>query len=44
MDVITADLDGGSVSCPINLEIPQLPDPYYTEVVDSLFHVINFLS
>ncbi|CAH8512381.1 unnamed protein product [Schistosoma turkestanicum] len=41
VDVFVADLDGGSVVCPENTPVPQLPDPYFTEVVESLFHILS---
>ncbi|CAL8101323.1 unnamed protein product [Calicophoron daubneyi] len=40
-DVFVVDLDGGSVACPENISVPQLPEPYFKEVVDSLFHVLT---
>lgn len=39
LDVFVVDLDGGSVACPENLPVPQLPEPYFNEVVESLFQV-----
>ncbi|CAH8857832.1 unnamed protein product [Trichobilharzia szidati] len=41
VDVFVADLDGGSVACPENIPIPQLPDPYFTEVVENLFQILS---
>ncbi|KAF8561412.1 hypothetical protein P879_03099 [Paragonimus westermani] len=41
VDVFVADLDGGSVACPDNIPVPQLPEPYFQEVVDSLFQILN---
>ncbi|CAH8574882.1 unnamed protein product [Schistosoma haematobium] len=41
VDVFVADLDGGSVVCPENIPIPQLPDPYFTEVVENLFQILS---
>uniref|UniRef100_A0A5K4FFU9 Myotubularin-related protein 13 n=1 Tax=Schistosoma mansoni TaxID=6183 RepID=A0A5K4FFU9_SCHMA len=41
VDVFVTDLDGGSVVCPENIPIPQLPDPYFTEVVENLFQILS---
>ncbi|VDP70419.1 unnamed protein product [Echinostoma caproni] len=40
-DVFVVDLDGGSVACPENLPVPQLPEPYFNEVVESLFQILS---
>ncbi|TGZ55039.1 hypothetical protein CRM22_010521 [Opisthorchis felineus] len=41
VDVFIADLDGGSVTCPENIPVPQLPEPYFEQVVESLFQILS---
>ncbi len=43
-DVFIADLDVGRVICPENLPLPQIPQPFLTEAVQSLFHVGSFIK
>uniref|UniRef100_H2Y621 Myotubularin-related protein 13 n=1 Tax=Ciona savignyi TaxID=51511 RepID=H2Y621_CIOSA len=40
LDVITVDLDGGVISIPECVNIPMIPEPYYTNVVEALTKVL----
>uniref|UniRef100_A0A5K3EUF0 UDENN domain-containing protein n=2 Tax=Mesocestoides corti TaxID=53468 RepID=A0A5K3EUF0_MESCO len=40
-DVFIADLDVGRVICPENLPLPQIPQPFLTEAIQSLFHILS---
>ncbi|VDL19628.1 unnamed protein product [Hymenolepis diminuta] len=40
-DVFIADLDVGRVICPENIPLPQIPQPFLTEAIQSLFHILS---
>ncbi|VDM31890.1 unnamed protein product [Hydatigera taeniaeformis] len=40
-DVFIADLDVGRVICPENIPLPQIPQPFLTESIQSLFHILS---
>jgi len=40
LDVICVDLDGGVISVPECVTIPQVPEPYYTSTVEALTKVL----
>ncbi|XP_014680959.1 PREDICTED: myotubularin-related protein 13-like [Priapulus caudatus] len=41
LDVIVADLDGGSISLPEHITAPKIPDPAYSRSLRSLFTVLH---
>ncbi|CDS40960.1 myotubularin protein 13 [Echinococcus multilocularis] len=40
-DVFIADLDVGRVIRPENIPLPQIPQPFLTEAIQSLFHILS---
>lgn len=41
LDVITVDIDGGSVKVPDSMQIAQLEEPYHTQLTTSLIHIFR---
>ena len=39
LDVICVDLDGGVISVPECVTLPQIPEPFYTSTVETLTKV-----
>ena len=44
LDVVTVDLDGGVISVPECVNLPPIPEPYYTSVVEALTKVKTLAS